>query len=108
MEEVVGSIPTSSTNILAESLGRPESDVTSAADTVRAVAQNRGQIWSAPGALIYCSHSSPYLDAVRQNAAGTLSNIALIHGLIASCNECVDVISECEPSLGPLSDATVE
>jgi hypothetical protein len=55
--------------------------------------------WSAARALIYFSRSSPYLVSIRENAAGTLDNIDLVHWMIASCNECVDVISECEPSV---------
>lgn len=59
-------------------------------------------VWSTERGLIYCSRSSPYLAAVRQNAAGTLDNIDLIHWMIASCNECVDVISQREPTVGAL------
>ena len=58
--------------------------------------------WSATRALIYFSRSSPYLTFVRQNAAGMLDNIDVIHWMIASCNECVDVISEREPTVGAL------
>jgi hypothetical protein len=58
--------------------------------------------WSAARALIYFSRSSPYLASVRQNAAGMLDNIDVIHWMITSCNECVDVISECEPTVGTL------
>jgi hypothetical protein len=37
-----------------------------------------------------------------QNAAGMLDNIDVIHWMITSCNECVDVISECEPTVDSL------
>jgi hypothetical protein len=59
-------------------------------------------VWSAARALIYFSRSSPYLTSVQQNAAGTLDNIDVIHWMITSCNECVDVISECEPTVATL------
>ena len=55
--------------------------------------------WSGVRALIYFSRSSLYLASVRQNAAGMLDNIDVIHWMITSCNECVDVISEREPTV---------
>jgi hypothetical protein len=58
--------------------------------------------WSATRALIYFTRSSPYLASVRRNAAGMLDNIDVIHWMITSCNECVDVVSECEPTVGTL------
>lgn len=58
--------------------------------------------WSAARPLIYFSRSSPYLASVRHNAGGMLDNIDVIHWMIASCNECVDVISECEPTVSTL------
>jgi hypothetical protein len=58
--------------------------------------------WSGERALIYSSRTSAYLAAVRRNAAGMLDNIDLVHWMIASCNECVDVISEHESIVGPL------
>jgi uncharacterized protein (DUF433 family) len=58
--------------------------------------------WSGERALIYSSHTSAYLAAVRRNAAGMLDNLDLVHWMITSCNECVDVISEHEPVVGPL------
>jgi diadenosine tetraphosphate (Ap4A) HIT family hydrolase len=53
--------------------------------------------WSQVRALIYRSRNSPYLLRFRENAAGTMDNFGLTHWLVASCNECVDVITECEP-----------
>jgi len=53
--------------------------------------------WSQVRALIYCSRNSPYLLRFRENAAGTMDNFPLTHWLVASGNECVDVITECEP-----------
>jgi len=58
--------------------------------------------WSGERALIYSNRNSAYLAAVRRNAAGMLDTIDLVHWMIASCNECVDVISEHEPIVGPL------
>ena len=58
--------------------------------------------WTGARALIYFSRSSPYLAAFRQNAAGAMDHFDVIHWMITSCNECVDVISECEPTVGPL------
>ena len=56
--------------------------------------------WSGERPLIYSSRNSPYLASVRHRAAGMLDNIDVIHWMIASCNECVDVISEHEPIVG--------
>ena len=55
--------------------------------------------WSGVRALIYSSRSSPYLAQVRANAAGMLDNIDVVHWFVASCNECVDVISADEPTI---------
>src|SRR6266704_2991828 len=53
--------------------------------------------WSSVRALIYSSRTSPYIERFRENAAGTMDNFPLIHWVVASCNECVDVITEAEP-----------
>jgi hypothetical protein len=55
--------------------------------------------WSSVRALIYYSRTSPYLARFRENAAGTMDNFPLIHWMVASCNECVDVISESDPTI---------
>ncbi len=55
--------------------------------------------WSSVRALIYISRSSPYLTRFRENAAGTMDNFPLTHWMVASCNECVDVITESEPTV---------
>jgi hypothetical protein len=51
------------------------------------------------GALIYVSRDSPYLMRFRENAAGSMDDFALIHWLVVSCNECLDVISIAEPTI---------
>lgn len=58
-----------------------------------------GPDWSAARALIYSSRNSRYLVSVRENASGMLDNIDLVHWVVTSCNECVDVISEREPTV---------
>ena len=50
-------------------------------------------------ALIYVAKDSPYLRAFRTNAATTMDNFPLLHWFVVSCNLCVDVISECEPTI---------
>ena len=55
--------------------------------------------WRAARALIYSSRTSPYLARFRENAATCMDNFPLVHWLIASCNECVDVLSETEPEI---------
>lgn len=55
--------------------------------------------WSSVRALIYYTRTSRYLSRFRENAAGTMDNFPLIHWMVASCNECVDVITESEPTI---------
>jgi hypothetical protein len=55
--------------------------------------------WSSVRALIYSSRSSPYLARFRENAAGMMDTFPLTHWLVASCNECVDVITVSEPTV---------
>ena len=47
-------------------------------------------------ALIYRSGRSSYLARFRENAAGTMDSFPLMHWVIVSCNQCVDVVSESE------------
>ena len=60
---------------------------------------SRSPDWSAARALIYSSRNSGYLVSVRENAAGMLDNIDVVHRVITSSNECVDVITEREPTV---------
>jgi len=55
--------------------------------------------WSSVRALIYTSRDSPYLGRFLENAAWTMDAFPLIHWMVASCNECVDVITEFEPRI---------
>jgi len=48
-------------------------------------------------ALIYHAGSSDYLTAFLENSAHTMDNIGILHWLIISANQCVDVLSESEP-----------
>jgi hypothetical protein len=50
-------------------------------------------------ALIYFTRESPYLAAFREGAAGTMDNFPLIHWIVASSNQCVDVLCESEPTV---------
>jgi hypothetical protein len=54
-------------------------------------------------ALIYRSGRSSYLARFRENAAGTMDSFPLMHWMIVSCNQCVDVVSESEPSIAVLT-----
>lgn len=53
--------------------------------------------------LLYRSERSAYLARFRENAAGTMENFPLVHWMVVSCNLCVDVLSECEPSISLLA-----
>ncbi len=55
-------------------------------------------------ALIYRSARSSYLARFRENAARTMDSFPLMHWIIVSCNQCVDVISESEPSIAILAE----
>jgi len=54
-------------------------------------------------ALIYRSDRSLYLTRFEENAAGTMDSSPLIHWMIVSCNQCLDVISESDPSIAVLA-----
>lgn len=54
-------------------------------------------------ALVYRSDRSPYLTRFRENAAGTMDRFPLIHWMIVSCNQCLDVLSESEPSIAVMA-----
>ena len=54
-------------------------------------------------ALIYTAQESPYLVAFRHNASGTMDSIPLIHWLVISANQCIDVLSEREPEVRVVS-----
>jgi hypothetical protein len=54
-------------------------------------------------ALIYRSDRSAYLEQFKENAVGTMDNFPLTHWMIVSCNQCLDVISESEPSVAILA-----
>jgi hypothetical protein len=49
--------------------------------------------------LLWRVHDSEYLREFRRAAAGTMDNFPLTHWLLISGNQCVDVISDGEPSL---------
>jgi hypothetical protein len=50
-------------------------------------------------ALIYVARESPYLAAFRHNASNTMDSFPLLHWLVISANQCVDVLSEGEPEV---------
>jgi len=50
-------------------------------------------------ALVYSSDSSHYLTAFHAAAASTVDRLPLVHWLIVSSNQCVDVISENQPEM---------
>jgi hypothetical protein len=54
-------------------------------------------------ALIYTARESPYLFAFRHNASGTMDSVPLIHWLVISANQCIDVLSEREPEVRVIS-----
>ena len=53
-------------------------------------------------ALIYSAAKSHYLATFLSNASGTMDNMGVLHWVIVSANECVDVLSEREPVVSEL------
>ncbi|HEY5758453.1 MAG TPA: hypothetical protein VIU34_21650 [Steroidobacter sp.] len=49
--------------------------------------------------LIWRVHNSEYIAAFKRSAAGTMDSFPLTHWLVVSGNQCVDVLSESEPTL---------
>jgi len=52
--------------------------------------------------VIWHTEDSEYLRQFRADAATTMDNFPLIHWLIISANQCVDVLCEQEPKLSAL------
>ena len=50
-------------------------------------------------ALVYSTPNSRYLTAFRENAATAMDSTLLIHWIVVSGNQCVNVLSETSPAI---------